>query len=131
VPDEHGRFRNVRTGEIALESGDAGFTVLSISGEHDLNTAPDLRRHLEKLIEGRQAAVVDLSAATFVDSSVLGAILDCRRRAGEAGVGFAVAQSANGAEAVTRVLDITGLRAELPVHPDREGAIAAVSGGDR
>lgn len=119
----------MRIGKIALERGGGEFAVVAISGEHDLSTAPDLRRHLEELIGGGEATVVDLSGATFVDSSVLGAILDGRRRAGEAGVGFAVAQSANGAEAVTRVLDITGLRAELPVHPDRDGAVAAVTGG--
>ncbi len=44
-------------------------------------------------------------------------------------MGFAVAQGENGTQAVTRVLDITGLRTELPVHADRERAIAAVANG--
>jgi anti-sigma B factor antagonist len=120
----------VRTGEIALERGDDGFAVLAISGEHDLSTAPDLRRHLDELITSGEAIVVDLSAATFIDSSVLGAILDGRRRADEQGVGFAVAQSENGADAVSRVLDITGLKAELPVHGDRADAVAAATRGN-
>jgi anti-sigma B factor antagonist len=120
----------VRTGEIALERDGEGFAVLSVKGEHDLSTAPDLRRQLDELIDGGEPTVVDLSAATFVDSSVLGAILDARRSAGEAGVGFAVAQAANGAEAVSRVLDITGLRAELPVHPDRGSAVTAATQDD-
>lgn len=120
----------MRTGEIALERDDDGFAVLAVSGEHDLSTAPDLRRQLDELINGGEATVIDLSGATFVDSSVLGAILDARRRAGEAGVGLAVAQAKNGAEAVSRVLDITGLRAELPVHPDREAAAAAATGAE-
>jgi anti-sigma B factor antagonist len=120
----------VRTGEIALEPGDDGPAVLSVEGEHDLSTAPELRRRLDELIGAGRPTVVDLSAATFVDSSVLGAIIDARRQAGEAGVPFGVAHSPNGTEAVTRVLEITGLRAELPVHEDRDGAIAAVSGGD-
>ena len=103
--------------------------MLTIAGEHDLSTAPELRQRLDELIERGEATIVDLSAATFIDSSVLGAILDARRQAGEAGVGFAVAQNENGTKAVTRVLDITGLRAELPVHPDRERAIAAATNG--
>ena len=118
----------MRTGEIALERDD-GYAVISVTGEHDLSTAPDLRSRLDELIDGGVATVVDLSAATFVDSSVLGAILDGRRQADEGGIGFAVAQSPNGADAVTRVLDITGLRAELPVHVDRAKAVAAVTGG--
>ena len=34
---------------------------------------------------------------------------------------------ADGARAVTRVLEITGLRAQLPVHPSREEAVEAAS----
>jgi anti-sigma B factor antagonist len=120
----------VRTGEIALERGDDGFVVVAIRGEHDLSTAPDLRRQIDELVGEGKATIVDLSAATFIDSSVLGAILDGRRRADEEGVGFAVAQSDSGADAVTRVLDITGLKAELPVHANVAGAVAAATGGN-
>ena len=65
--------------------------------------------------------VLDLSPATFIDSSILSVILDGRRRAAEAKIGFAVARS-NGSDAVDRVLEVTGLRAELPVHARREEA---------
>jgi anti-sigma B factor antagonist len=116
----------VRTGELAIEPTDAGVAVLTISGEHDLSTAPALRRRLDGLLDEGTAAVVDLSAATFIDSSILGVILDGRRRAGDAGIGFAVVH-ANGADAVDRVLEVTGLRAELPVHVDREEAVSEAS----
>jgi anti-sigma B factor antagonist len=100
--------------------------VLTISGEHDLSTAPNLRRRLDSLLEEGTATVVDLSPATFIDSSILGVILDGRRRASEHQLGFAVFHS-NGSDAVDRVLEVTGLRAELPVHAQREDACAAVS----
>jgi anti-sigma B factor antagonist len=118
----------VRTGEIALHTNEAGFPVLSISGEHDLNTAPDLRSRLDELISSGRPVIVDLTPATFVDSSILGAILDARRRAEDAGIGFAVAQ-AGGTDAVARVLEITGLREELPVYADLDSARAAVADG--
>jgi anti-sigma B factor antagonist len=127
VPSNQGSFALVRTGELALERTDAGLAVLTISGEHDLSTAPNLRRRLDGLLDEGTATVVDLSAATFIDSSILGAILDGRRRAGEAGVGFAVVHS-NGADSVDRVLEVTGLRAELPVHTHRDEAFSKVSG---
>jgi len=139
VPPDRGSFAGVRTGELALERNDAGMAVLTISGEHDLSTAPNLRRRLSSLLSRRRlssllvqntATIVDLSPATFVDSSILGVILDCRRRAGEAGVGFAVVH-ASGADAVDRVLEVTGLRAELPVHARREEAFAEVSGSGK
>jgi anti-sigma B factor antagonist len=117
----------VRTGELALERKEA-LAVLTISGEHDLSTAPSLQRRLASLIDERTAIVVDLTPATFIDSSILGAILDARRRATEAGIGFAVVHS-NGAGAVDRVLEVTGLRSELPVHDGRDEAVAAASGG--
>jgi anti-sigma B factor antagonist len=117
----------VRTGELALERKDSGLAVLTISGEHDLSTAPNLRRRLNALLDEGTATVVDLSPATFIDSSILGVILDGRRRADEAEIGFAVVRS-NGSDAVDRVLEVTGLRAELPVHARREEAVAAASG---
>ena len=117
----------MRTGEIALDRSEAGSAVLTISGEHDLNTAPDLRSQLDRMIEEGDPIVIDLSPATFVDSSILGVILDARRRATEGGIGFAVTQG-DGAEAVARVLEITGLRGELPVHSSRDEAVAQAAG---
>jgi anti-sigma B factor antagonist len=119
----------VRTGEIALERNDSGVAVLTISGEHDLSTAPHLRRRVDGLLDEGAATVLDLSPATFIDSSILGVILDGRRRAADAKIGFAVARS-NGSDAVDRVLEVTGLRAELPVHARREEAVVAASGDD-
>jgi anti-sigma B factor antagonist len=119
----------VRTGELALERNDSGVAVLTISGEHDLSTASSLRRRLDGLLDEGLATVLDLSPATFIDSSILGVILDGRRRATEANIGFAVARS-NGTDAVDRVLEVTGLRAELPVHARREEAVLAASGND-
>lgn len=126
MASDRGRHVDVRIGEIGLEQTDTGVAVLSISGEHDLNTAPDLRRRLDELVGERSSIVVDLSPATFVDSSILGVILEARRRATDAGLGFALAQG-DGADAVSRVLEITGLRAELPVHASRGDALADAS----
>jgi anti-sigma B factor antagonist len=120
----------VRTGELALERTEEGLAVLTISGEHDLSTAPNLRRRLDGLLEEGVATVLDLSSATFIDSSILSVILDGRRRAAEAKVGFAVTRP-NSSDAVDRVLEVTGLRAELPVHARREEAIVAASGNGK
>ena len=127
MPSNRGISAGVRTGELALERNDAGLAVVTISGEHDLSTAPNLRRRLDGLLDEGTATVVDLSPATFIDSSILGVILDSRRRAAEAKIGFAVVH-ANGADAVDRVLEVTGLRAELPVHTQREEAFNEASG---
>jgi anti-sigma B factor antagonist len=114
-------------GEIASERADSGITVITFSGEHDLNTAPELRDRLAKAI-GNDAVVVDLSGAAFIDSSILGALLDARREAFDAGRGFAVALS-GGAQPVERVLEVTGLNSTLPVHPTRAAAVEAARAG--
>jgi anti-sigma B factor antagonist len=128
LPDR-GIFAGVRTGELALERNHEGLAVLTISGEHDLSTAPNLRRRIDSLLNEGTATVIDLSPATFIDSSILGVILDGRRRAGESGIGFEVVH-ANGADSVDRVLEVTGLRTELPVRDRREEAITEASGSE-
>jgi anti-sigma B factor antagonist len=115
-------------GEIASERTEPGVAVITFSGEHDLNTAPDLRHKLAAEIEDGSAIVVDLSGAAFIDSSILGAMLDARRRARDARIGFEVALD-GGAQPVERVLDVTGLRSSLPVHATRTAAIEAARSG--
>ena len=127
MTSDRGISAGVRTGELALERKESGVAVLTISGEHDLSTAPQLRRRLDNLLDDGVATVVDLSPATFIDSSILGVILDGRRRASDSQIAFAVVHE-DGTEAVDRVLEVTGLRSELPVHARREEAITAVSG---
>ncbi|HZA88791.1 MAG TPA: STAS domain-containing protein [Solirubrobacterales bacterium] len=102
--------------------------VISFSGEHDLNTAPELRGQLAAAIEDRVPVVVDFSGAAFVDSSILGAVLDARRQAHERGLGFSVTLY-NGAQPVQRVLEVTGLDSTLPVHPSRAAAIEEAHAG--
>ncbi|MGH2994227.1 MAG: STAS domain-containing protein [Solirubrobacterales bacterium] len=115
-------------GEIASERADSGVTVITFSGEHDLNTAPELREQLATAIRDGGAVVVDLSGAAFIDSSILGALLDARREAFGAGRGFTVALS-GGAQPVERVLEVTGLNSTLPVHPTRAAAVEAARAG--
>lgn len=128
MTSDQGISAGVRTGELALERKESGVAVLTISGEHDLSTAPHLRRRLDNLLDERVATVVDLSPATFIDSSILGVILDGRRRAADSQIAFAVVHE-DGTQAVNRVLEVTGLRNELPVHARREEAIRAAAGG--
>lgn len=115
-------------GEIVSKRTEPGVAVITFSGEHDLNTAPDLRQKLATEIEDGFAVVVDLSGAAFIDSSILGAMLDARRRARDAGIGFEVALN-DGAQPVERVLDVTGLRSSLPVHSTRAAAVEAARSG--
>ena len=74
--------------------------------------------------------VGDLSGAAFVDSSILGAVLDARRQAHERGLGFAVALS-DGAQPVQRVLEVTGMTAVFPIDSSPGETLATELVGPR
>ena len=96
--------------------------VVALRGEHDLTTAPALREHMDGAIGRRSGVLVDLTNAEFIDSSIIGVILEARRRAEEEGIGFAAALE-GGEPAVRRVLEVTGLDTNLPVHPSVDAAL--------
>jgi anti-sigma B factor antagonist len=111
-------------GEVRNETAD-GVEIVVLSGEHDLGTVPRVKEALTGAASDGNAVLVDLCSATFVDSSILGALLEARRTAVDGNRGFAVACSGE-AEPVRRVLEVTGLADELPVHSTREAALAAL-----
>ena len=112
-------------GEVRNESAGDRVEVVVLTGEHDLGTVPRVREALVSAAADSKSVIVDLCSATFVDSSILGALLEARRSANDADRGFAVACSGE-AEPVRRVLEVTGLAEELPVHPTREAAVTAL-----
>jgi anti-sigma B factor antagonist len=114
----------VQENRIAVDRGD-GVAVMIVEGEHDVYTAPALNEQLDLLLGEGLPFVIDLTPATFVDSSVLRVLLEARRRADERGIGFAVALAQDEKGPVRRVLDITGLVPVLPVHAGRDAAIEA------
>jgi anti-sigma B factor antagonist len=115
---------------IVLEDAAEDIVMVVVEGEHDIYTAPTLRERLDEAIGRSNGVVVDLTGATFVDSSVLGALLDARRRALDAGQGFVVCVGDEVEPGVQRILDITGLVPVLPVVNGREEAIRTARGSN-
>ena len=116
---------HMETNPIVLDDAAGDVVVVVVEGEHDIYTAPTLRERLDEAIGRGGGIVVDLTGATFVDSSVLGALLDARRRALEAGQGYVVCVGDTVEPGVQRILDITGLVPVLPVVNGRDAAIEA------
>jgi anti-sigma B factor antagonist len=55
--------------------------VVAVTGEIDLFTAPDFKRHISASIDdGVTHVVVDLTTTTFIDSSSLGVLIGAHRR---------------------------------------------------
>jgi anti-sigma B factor antagonist len=108
---------------IVLDDAAGDVVVVVVEGEHDIYTAPTLRERLGEALGRGGGIVIDLTGATFVDSSVLGAVLDARRRALDGGQGFVVCVGETVEPGVQRILDVTGLVPVLPVVSGRDAAI--------
>jgi len=83
-------------------------TIVTVSGEIDLYTAPRLHSELAALLaEGMPARVViDMSGVEFCDSTGMNVLLSCLRRARERGGELEIADPK---PAVRKILQVTGL----------------------
>lgn len=83
-------------------------TIVTISGEIDLYTAPRLHSELAALLaEGMPARVViNMSGVEFCDSTGMNVLLSCLRRARERGGELEIADPK---PAVRKILQVTGL----------------------
>src|SRR3954447_5287768 len=57
--------------------------LVSLEGEHDLSTPQDLRDELRAIFRPGTTVVIDLTRATFIDSSTLGVLIKADRYAQE------------------------------------------------
>jgi anti-sigma B factor antagonist len=79
----------------------------------------------EALAASPTGVIVDLAAATFLDSSILGALLEARRQALERTIGYVVSLGESPEPGVQRILEITGLVPVFPVVKSRGEALEA------
>jgi anti-sigma B factor antagonist len=92
--------------ELTVSEHD-GETLVRAAGELDVNTAPELREQLARLIaEDTRRIVVDLSDVSFVDSTALSVLVSALKRLRQADGDLELA-SPN--PSVRRVFEITGL----------------------
>ena len=80
--------------DFRVSSAALGGSVSSVSvgGEVDLSTAPELKEVLNGVIDGgARFVLVDLSAATFIDSTTLGVLMGAVKRVRPEGGEIAIA----------------------------------------
>jgi anti-sigma B factor antagonist len=107
---------------IQVERESATAAIVRLGGEHDLSSAAQLVQVFEELIAEQRAVVVDLARATFVDSSILAALLEARERSAEAGLELRLSMPDATAPAVRRVVELTGLSDAVTTEEPREVA---------
>jgi anti-sigma B factor antagonist len=110
---------------ISDEEIDAETQIIELGGEIDLYTAPEFKERMVALIEdGKKRIVVDLSSATFIDSTTLGVLVGGVKRLRPAGGSLALVCTDQN---ITKIFEITGLDRVFPIHASRDEALAAVT----
>ena len=108
-------------GWVEIERPTQDVAVVVLHGEHDLSTADNLTSELDRLSATGVCVVLDLSAAEFIDSSIIGAIHRFAAGQAQAGRGFALQVSTS--SIVHRALDIAGM---LSVPASAQSRAAAI-----
>jgi anti-sigma B factor antagonist len=110
---------------VRSERRDGDVGVVTVSGEVDMYTAPQLKACMLELIDGGvRRIVIDLSAVTFIDSTALGVLIGGVRRLHAASGAMALVVTSRPVE---RVLSITGLDRVFTIHATLDEALAALA----
>ena len=114
---------NYTVGQHALTGGTH---VIAVGGELDMSAAPDLRTAIhDALDDGAVTVVVDLSEATFIDSTGIGTLMAAQHRLKDIGGSLELVCSEPN---LLRVFEIVGLNRQLSIHATTEAALSAFAG---
>ena len=111
-------------GSIRVEGDGSAPWVLEFHGEHDLSTVGSIHARLAPIADRGEAAVIDLSQVTFIDSAVLTELIASRRgREDGGGARLAIVAPPGGFPA--RVLGLLQLDRVVAVYESRGEALAS------
>jgi stage II sporulation protein AA (anti-sigma F factor antagonist) len=111
------------TAEIE-RSDTEGVRVVTVAGEVDLANVGAVECAVGELSNGALGVVVDLSEATYIDSSTVGLLFRLRSRLSRRGQELRVICSPD--SNAWRVLQLTGFDREVPPLEDRDAAIEEI-----
>jgi anti-anti-sigma factor len=117
------------TGRIEV-TDEAGTAVVALFGEHDVSTAETFAARIEGLVDSGSPVVVDLTQARFVDSTIIGTLIEGHMRLTEHGRAHALAAVVTPHTAPQRTWKLLALHDRVPTFSTRDEAVAAVSRND-
>jgi anti-sigma B factor antagonist len=109
---------------IEVRSPQPHTALVVLGGEHDLYSADQLRETLDMSLYGCDHLIVDLSAAEFIDSTIIGMLVQTMKKATGVGRKFSVVLGT--APAVERALEVSEVLPVLNVVPTVERALERV-----
>src|ERR1700683_1752983 len=99
---------------------DRGLSVITVVGEIDVATAPQLRESLHGVIaQGQATVVLDLLGVTFLDSTALGVLVGALKRCRELGGELHVVVAD---PRIVKIFEITGLTSVFSIADSLESA---------
>jgi anti-sigma B factor antagonist len=122
TPDANGSAPPVVSSEVLSSHG----AVVLVDGDLDLETAPELERHLTtRIAEGHHHLVLDLTAATFFDSTAMQALLRTLAPLQDNADAAVVLAGLQGV--VERSFVVSGIDQMFTSFPTRDAAIDAIT----
>jgi anti-sigma B factor antagonist len=100
-----------------------GVAVVAVAGEFDLGSVPDFRRARDQALKEHSPLVVDLTRCQFIDSTGIGALITCFKRAAQEDVDYALVGSG---PQVGRVLELVGIPGRVPTFTSLDEARRAL-----
>jgi len=82
-------------------------SIVTLTGDHDVCTAPALRASLDQELGEFRPCVIDLRGATLVDSAILSVFADAARLSRELGLEMPVVLNGNRGSSVRRLVRTT------------------------
>jgi len=95
--------------------------LIVLGGEHDLATAPRLQETVDEALASCRNLIVDISDATFIDSSTIATFVRAKDRAERSGGRFNLVLGT--AAIVERALEVSGVIPVLRVVPTVDVAL--------
>lgn len=106
-----------------------GVVVLAAGGEIDYEASPELRACISAHVKADSGRLVlDLSPATFIDSTAIGVIASSAAMLGDCHGGLLALVCPSENDKVRQILEIAGLPAIVALHDSREEALAVLDG---
>lgn len=103
---------------------DDDLNTVSVFGELDQATAPELRSVLTEALDSGVSVLVNLSECEFIDSTGLSLLVEAKRRLAEGKRDFGICCPDDD---VRRLLELTGIDEAVGLFDTRDEAVAALS----
>lgn len=108
--------------DITIDRRSDELAVLGMSGDFDLRVAPAVKAELIDLVDdGAREIIVDMTEATFLDSTALGALAGAAKRLHAVDGELTIVCTDR---SIVRIFEITGLDRVLPLHRTLDDALA-------